>query len=150
MDLKLPPVALALIAILLMLLADHILPALAFELSLAPLLASGLLLLGAIPAVLGVIAFRKAATTVDPRYPQKATQLVSRGIYRFTRNPMYLGMALGLTGCAVFLRNWSCFAVLPLFMVYLSRFQIQPEERHMRNLFGAAFVDYSARVRRWL
>jgi protein-S-isoprenylcysteine O-methyltransferase Ste14 len=109
-----------------------------------------LLLAGAIPAVLGVIAFRKAATTVDPRYPQKATQLVSGGIYRFTRNPMYLGIALGLAGFAVFLRNWSCFAVLPLFMVYLSRFQIQPEERHMRDLFGAAFVDYSARVRRWL
>lgn len=150
MELKLPPVIVVLIAVLLMLLADYLLPALAFDLALAPVLAAGLVLAGAVPAILGVLAFRRAATTVDPRYPENSTQLVTRGIYGFTRNPMYLGMAIGLLGCAVFLRNGFCLAIPLLFMAYLSRFQIQPEEQHMRDRFGAAFVDYSVRVRRWL
>lgn len=150
LELKLPPLIVVLLAVLLMLAADRLLPALAFALPQAPAFAAVLVLAGALPAALGVLAFRRADTTVDPRYPDRTAQLVTSGIYRITRNPMYLGMAIGLAGWAVFLRNWSCFAVLPLFMLYLTRYQIRPEERYMRDLFGDAYADYAMRVRRWL
>jgi protein-S-isoprenylcysteine O-methyltransferase Ste14 len=75
---------------------------------------------------------------------------VDSGIYRFTRNPMYLGMLLVLTAGAVYLGNLAAFAVLPLFVLSMNRLQIRPEERFMREKFGDAYRDYAARVRRWI
>jgi protein-S-isoprenylcysteine O-methyltransferase Ste14 len=75
---------------------------------------------------------------------------VDSGIYRFTRNPMYLGMLLVLTAGAVYLGNLAAFAVLPVFVVCMNRLQICPEERFMQEKFGEAYRDYTARVRRWI
>ena len=98
----------------------------------------------------GVYCFRRAHTTVDPLHPDKASRLVTGGIYRVSRNPMYLGFALLLLAWAVFLASpWMLLGV-PAFMLYLGRFQIQPEERALEQLFGQEFRDYRARVRRWL
>ena len=101
-------------------------------------------------AALGVWQFRRASTTVDPRDPGKSSALVTGGIYRWTRNPMYLGMLLVLVGWAVYLANLPALLGLPGFVLYMTRFQILPEERHMRRTFGAAFDRYRLRVRRWL
>jgi len=150
LELRLPPVVVVAIAALLMLALDRAFPGLAFSWPPAKLAAGVVGSVGVLTAALGVLAFRRSGTTVDPRYPEKAAQLVTAGIYRFTRNPMYLGMALALAGGALLLGNWLCFVVLPLFMAYLSRFQIRVEERHMDALFGDAFTRYRARVRRWL
>ena len=98
----------------------------------------------------GVLAFRRAKTTKNPMKPEAASSLVVTGVYRVTRNPMYVGLAFLLMAWAVFL--WSAWALVgPLtFVAYISRFQIAPEERALAKLFGAEYVAYKARVRRWL
>jgi protein-S-isoprenylcysteine O-methyltransferase Ste14 len=105
---------------------------------------------GVAVAIGGVVSFRRAQTTVNPLRPETSAALVSTGLYSFTRNPMYLGMALALLAWAVYLLSvWS----LPgpfLFALYITRFQIVPEERVLDRLFGAPFAAYKKRVRRWL
>lgn len=105
---------------------------------------------GAWVALLGVLAFRRAKTTVDPRVPQQSVSLVVSGIYRYSRNPMYLGFLLWLIGLACYLLNIAAFALLPLFVWYMNRFQIKPEERFLQQKFGAEYQAYCERVRRWL
>lgn len=100
--------------------------------------------------LLGVLSFRRAKTTVNPLKPETASSLVSSGIYRVSRNPMYVGFALFLTAWAIYLASpWSLIGVLG-FVLYMNRFQIVPEERAMAVLFGEAFVIYKSKVRRWL
>ena len=98
----------------------------------------------------GVLAFRQAKTTVNPLTPDATTTMVTSGIYRFTRNPMYLGFLLVLAGWAIYLANILAFALLPLFMWYMNRFQILPEERALDAKFSHAFTAYKCSVRRWL
>ena len=71
------------------------------------------------------------------------------GIYRLTRNPMYLGFLWILPGWGIFLSNAPAFLVLPGFALSMNRFQIEPEERALTRLFGQAFVAYATQVRRW-
>ena len=98
----------------------------------------------------GLLAFRKAKTTVNPLTPSKSATVVTTGVYRLTRNPMYLGLALILLGLAVYLASvWALFGPL-VFAAYITRFQIVPAERVLTARFGAAFSTYCARVRRWL
>ena len=109
-----------------------------------------MLSLGAVFCLAGVLVFRQAKTTVNPLKPEKASALVSSGIYRVSRNPMYLGFALFLVAWAVFLASpWSLAGVLG-FALYMNRFQITAEERALEALFGAEFDHYKSRVRRWL
>ena len=82
--------------------------------------------------------------------PAKTTSLVAGGVYRFTRNPMYLGLLLVLAGWAVFLSNALAFALLPAFIAYIGRFQIAPEERALAAKFGTEYEAYRTEVRRWL
>jgi protein-S-isoprenylcysteine O-methyltransferase Ste14 len=72
------------------------------------------------------------------------------GVYRWTRNPMYLGMAVLLLAWGLWLANGAALAVISLFVAYLNRFQIAPEERALQARFGDEFTAYRARVRRWL
>jgi len=99
--------------------------------------------------VTGLLAFRKARTTVNPLKPGKASTMVTGGVYRLTRNPMYVGMLLFLLGWAVHLSALWAFAGLPLFVLYIGRFQIEPEERALEALFGDDYRRYAQRVRRW-
>jgi protein-S-isoprenylcysteine O-methyltransferase Ste14 len=101
-------------------------------------------------AVTGVVQFRKSRTTVNPMNPAASSSLVVSGVYRVTRNPMYLGFALALLGWAVLLANPLTLLVLPLFTAYMTRFQILPEERALKSKFSADFEAYMARVRRWI
>lgn len=98
----------------------------------------------------GVLAFRRAKTTVNPLTPEATTAMVTSGIYRFTRNPMYLGFLIALAGWAMYLSNVLAFALLPLFVWYINRFQILPEERALSTRFPQAFAAYKASVRRWI
>lgn len=100
--------------------------------------------------VAGVQAFRAASTTVDPRYPEKSSMVVRTGIYRRSRNPMYFGLLLILSGWALFLAHAPALAGLPIFVLYMNRFQIRPEERAMLAGFGDAYRDYLLSVRRWI
>ena len=82
--------------------------------------------------------------------PESAEQLVTNGIYQLSRNPMYLGATLILLALAVYLRNSMAFVAMPLFMIYLTLFQIRPEERILAEKFGEEFESYRKAVRRWL
>jgi protein-S-isoprenylcysteine O-methyltransferase Ste14 len=108
------------------------------------------LLLGVLIGLMGIASFQRARTTTNPLRPETATKLVSSGIYRFTRNPMYLGVACLLVSLAVWLAfPWSLLGVLG-FVLYMNHFQIAPEERALAALFGEEFERYRGRVRRWL
>jgi protein-S-isoprenylcysteine O-methyltransferase Ste14 len=101
-------------------------------------------------AIGGVMSFRRAKTTVSPLKPETSAALVSTGVYSFTRNPMYLGMVLALFAWAAYLSSvWSLVGPV-FFALYITRFQIVPEERALDRLFGAPFAEYKKRVRRWL
>lgn len=110
--------------------------------------AAGLVAAGV--ALAGVLAFRRASTTVNPLAPAKASVLVTDGVYRFSRNPMYLGMLLALMGWGVSLGNAAAWLGWPLFVGLLNVVQIRAEERVLRERFGGAFERYAARVRRWV
>lgn len=101
-------------------------------------------------AATGVRAFRRARTTINPLDPDAASSLVTTGIYRWTRNPMYLGMAACLLGIACWRSTLPGYLLVPGFCAYMSRFQIGPEERALAANFGQQFGAYSAKVRRWL
>lgn len=109
-----------------------------------------LTLAGAAIALSGVVSFRRARTTVNPLKPETSTSLVSSGIYRITRNPMYLGMLAVLLAWAAYLPSVLALLGPAAFSLYITRFQIVPEERVLHSLFGAEFVEYTQRVRRWL
>lgn len=98
----------------------------------------------------GVIAFRRAKTTVNPMKPEKTVSLVCSGVYRLTRNPMYLGLVFILVAWAVYLASAWALLGLPAFVLYITRFQIRPEERALSARFGSHYADYTSRVRRWL
>jgi protein-S-isoprenylcysteine O-methyltransferase Ste14 len=100
--------------------------------------------------LLGLVAFRRSRTTINPLKPERSSSLVTDGVYRVTRNPMYLGMAFLLLAWAVYLSSFLSLACVLVFVIYITRFQIQPEERVMMTKFGEEFSSYVARVRRWL
>ena len=150
LELKIPPPAVALATAALMRLACRAMPGFGFVFPARAIFAGGVAAAGVLTAVSGVLALRQAQTTLNPMKPDTATSLVASGSYTFTRNPMYLGLLLVLTGWAIFLSHALAFIFLPVFAGYITRFQIVPEERTLASRFGQDFVVYKSRVRRWL
>ncbi len=99
---------------------------------------------------LGLFAFVSSRTSFNPLRPDRARVLVTTGVYRFTRNPMYLATALWLLAWALHLNAWLPFAGPVAFVLFITRFQIRPEERVLAQRFGEAYAAYAAGVRRWL
>lgn len=147
-ELKIPPGVLLILTAALMWLVSR--PAFDFVLPARRPIAIGLMVAGIVICALGVVSFRRAGTTVNPMKPKTAGSLVVSGIYRRTRNPMYLGFLLGLAAWAVYLSNALAFLFLPVFVLYLNRFQIRPEERALAAVFGTDYAAYQSKVRRWL
>ena len=106
--------------------------------------------LGACVALLGVAEFKRARTTINPMAPDATTTIVSTGIYKVSRNPMYLGLALFALGIAVWNATLIGYALVGVFCAYLTRFQIIPEERVLLERFGDEFGKYRSTVRRWI
>jgi protein-S-isoprenylcysteine O-methyltransferase Ste14 len=150
LELKVPPVAVVLFMAALMWLVARAAPAFEFALPARGFLAVGLAVTGIVVSLSGVVSFRRAKTTVNPMKPDSSSSLVTSGVYALTRNPMYLGFLLVLAGWAVFLSNVLGLLLLPVFVFYMNRFQIEPEEKALAILFGPAFIAYQSRVRRWL
>lgn len=150
LELKVPPIALVLLVGAAMWLASFVAPSLTVSLPYERAIAFTLAVIGLSVVLLGAVAFRRARTTLNPIKPETASALVTTGIYRFTRNPMYLGFALVLLAWAILLGNALAFILLPTFVLYMNRFQIMPEERILSGLFGAKFVAYKRNVRRWV
>ena len=149
LELRIPPPAVGLLVAGAMWIA-HLPPILPLPALVRLLVAGVLAAVGATVAMGGVMSFRRAQTTVNPLRPETSAALVSTGVYSVTRNPMYLGMMLGLFAWAAYLSSiWPLLGPL-LFALYITRFQIVPEERVLDRLFGAPFAAYKKRVRRWL
>lgn len=152
LELRIPPVALTVLTGVGMWASAEAFPTL--DVPLPPLWRAGIGVLlvaaGIWIAVAGVGEFRRAATTVNPFSPEASAHLVTGGVYRYSRNPMYLGMLLGLAGWAVALAHLTAPLWLMLYAAYMNRFQIVPEERALAERFGPVFADYRRRVRRWL
>src|SRR6185295_14404560 len=129
LELKFPPVVVVVLTATLMWLVSRVVPEFAFGIPARDLLAVSLAVVGVGASILGIAAFRRARTTVNPMNPDASSALVRSGIYSRTRNPMYLGFLLILAAWAVFLSNVLAFFLLPAFVVYMNRFQIEPEER---------------------
>lgn len=98
----------------------------------------------------GIVSFYRAKTTINPLRPHKTSSLVSTGVYRVTRNPMYVGLLFLLIAWAIYLSSaWALLGPLA-FVLYMNRFQIGPEERVLGLLFGDEYEEYKRKVRRWL
>ena len=100
--------------------------------------------------ILAVNLFKKQNTTINPIKIENASSLVTSGIFEYSRNPMYLGMALILFGFAIMFNVIGGTLVTFLFTIYITKFQIRPEEEVMERLFGEDFLKYKQKVRMWL
>ena len=105
--------------------------------------------LGGAIGFLAVIQFLRAGTSLDPKHPEKSTVLVVKGVYNFSRNPMYLGLLLLLLSWGLHLGNAFNTIVAALFVAFMNRFQIVAEEAVLEKKYGAAYRSYCALVRRW-
>lgn len=149
LDLRIPPALVTLAAAFVMWLIAWLLPSL--RLAVRPIgLAGAIALLGVAVILMGVMEFRRSRTSVNPMNPAAASSLVVTGVFRVTRNPMYLGMAMILLAWAVFLSNPLSVLGVAGFVAYMNCFQIGPEETALRAMFSSEFAAYGSRVRRWL
>lgn len=150
LELRIPPVALVLAIAACMWLASVLGPDNDLVSAFSMPIGAAIAMAGAVVALLGVMAFREARTTVNPTTPNASSSIVASGIYRVSRNPMYLGFLLMLCGWAVYLSNAFACLFLPAFVLYMNRFQIEPEERALEAKFGTHYSAYKQQVRRWL
>ena len=150
LDVKIPPPAVAAAIAVAMWATSRLAPLLQIPSALRLATAAAILLVGIGFSAGGVLAFRRARTTLNPTKPEQASSLVRSGVYRVTRNPMYVGLLCVLVAWAVFLSSaWALLGPV-VYVLYIGRFQIAPEERALATLFGSEFSDYRAKVRRWL
>lgn len=144
-----PPIVMALFGLLIWLCRDFWVH-LPFENGVRYLLGGALMASALALDIIAFLEFRKFKTTINPLRPQKATNIVTSGIYSKTRNPMYVGMMLLLSGWSIL--NTSLFGFLLIFgfWAFITRFQIIPEEHALSAKFGQEYLDYVAKVRRWI
>jgi len=147
---RLPPLAVAALLLAAMWLQARFGPALPFEFPGRQFMALALVLVAGAVGLAGTGAFRRAGTTVDPLDPRRASALVTDGIFRYTRNPMYVAVALALAGWGLHLGDVPALLGVPAFVAWMDRLQIPAEERALRELFGVEFERYCRAVRRWL
>ena len=150
LELRVPPLAVLFVTALLMMLSAWAVPGMALSIPFQELVALGFALVGNTFSVLGVLSFGRAGTTVNPLKPDASSSLVCSGVYTLSRNPMYLGFLMLLLGWASYLSNAVALLFVPMFLLYMNKFQIEPEERALTARFGQEFMLYKMRVRRWL
>ena len=95
-------------------------------------------------------SFKEQKTTINPIKIETASSLVVSGIFNYSRNPMYLGMALILLGLSLKFNLIGGLIFTALFILFITNFQIKPEEKAMQKIFGEEFLSYKNKVRRWL
>ena len=148
METKIPPPLVTLVFGMSIYFSREMFPAIEIQYSLY--LGIFLLLSGFFFLVSDVRLFRKDKTTVNPLSPEQATKLVTDGIFKYSRNPMYLGMAVVLSSIAVFFNLLGGVILIALFCAYITKFQIIPEEKAMIDLFSQDFDQYKQTTRRWI
>ena len=150
MTLRIPPPLVVLVAALLIWIIARYFPMPLLVTPAISIIAGVIAACGIAVVLLGVVAFRQSQTTLDPLHPEDASSLVTRGVYQYTRNPMYLGFALVLLAWALYLSAWLGLLIVGVYVAYMNRFQIKPEEKALESRFGQEFLQYKKAVRRWL
>ncbi len=151
LELKVPPVVVWLVAAAGVWAVDRLLPAVSVAFPAQRWVALAVAIAGAAIAVRGVLVFRRHGTTVHPNRPERASTVVTGDVFSVTRNPMYLGLCLALLAWAIGVGSpLGALLFLPAFVIYLTEFQIKPEERALEANFGAEYESYLETVRRWL
>ncbi len=150
LELRIPPDVVWVAVAGLMWLASRVTAGFGAAESLRGPLALVLMAVGTALIVAARVALNRAGTTWHPTESGRTTALVTSGVYRFSRNPTYLGMEIVLLGWAVVLASPAAGLVSALFVAYIARFQIQPEELVLSVSLGQDYRDYSKRVRRWI
>ena len=149
MKLKIPPVIVLIVFGALMYLLSIFLPVGYFEFFGRSYLMYALLVGAITIGLISLVQFFKSKTTVDPTVPEKATSLVTSGVYKISRNPMYLGMLLILLAWGLWLGNAFNVLLAAGFVLYMNKFQIVPEEEVLSKMFGVAYKQYCVLTRRW-
>lgn len=144
-----PPVQLIICSGLMVSLAFY-LPQYHFDLSISLPITALLVLSASLIGLLALYDFHKHQTTFHPHTPEKTTTVVDTGVFAYSRNPMYLCLVLILMALGVYLQNYSSFIIIPLFIWYITRFQIIPEEKTLDKLFPNDYQAYCQKVNRWL
>ncbi len=147
---RVPPPVVALAVALTLWAVARVAPPASPRSAITALLAGIVGLTGGLLTAWGAATFARAGTTVSPTSPERSARVVTTGPFGFTRNPMYVGLLLVVSAWGIWLRSPWLLLALPAMAAYLTRFQILPEERILREKFGTEYEAYSARVRRWL
>jgi len=150
MDLKVIPVVQLLIAAGFMIIFSKLWPEFVMNWPAHKLVGLFLLSIAVLVGISAIVSFRKHKTTVNPTKPETSSTIVSSGIYSFSRNPMYLAMLLSLISLAYYLQHLTSLPIILVFISYMTRFQIMPEEKMLTKLFGQQYLEYQVKVRRWL
>lgn len=145
---KIPPLAVMVICLVLSATTHTLMPITQFDAGYVAPSIFGFLGIGFV--YFAVMDFRKHKTTVNPLQLSNATSLVTTGVYSISRNPMYVGMTLLTLSFAIFLGTLSAFFAPVLFVVYITKFQIKPEEQALNTIFGEEWATYQKTTRRWL
>ena len=150
MKLLIPPPLVFLLAIILTYAGKRVFPAMHVDLPLIPNVGLALAALGVLLALLAIAGFVARRTTVSPHHPERSSTLVTDGVYAFTRNPMYLALALVAAGCALMQAAPLGLVFVAGAIWYITQFQIKPEEEALNQIFGSEFEAYKKQVRRWI
>ena len=145
---KIPPPLVALIFGFLVNYSKSIFPKI--EVGWGSVVGAYMIIIGLIIILSAIIQFKKYKTTITPLNPSNATKLIVHGIYKFSRNPMYLGLLLILFGISIIQNPIGGLLIVPSFILYINHFQIIPEECAMLDLFKDDFLKYKENVRRWV
>ena len=145
---KIPPPIITLICALLIYLSKPFFPELIFnyfnQISLFFLISGFIIIL------ISFLRFKKEKTTINPIKIEKASSLVTNGIFKYSRNPMYLGMVLILISIGIKFNFHGGLLLVGFFVYFITYFQILPEEKAMLKLFGKDFINYKNKTRRWV
>ena len=145
---RIPPPLIAMLCVLIIFLSKSIFPSFVFSYKLQ--LCIFVSTIGFLLLIVSIKSFIDNKTTINPLNLKKSTYLVTSGVFRFSRNPMYLGMLLFLLGTAIILNIIGGLIISILFIFYMNFFQIIPEEKALQNLFGKNYRNYRKTVRRWI
>tara|TARA_A100000164_G_scaffold116328_1_gene102567 strand:- start:332 stop:778 length:447 start_codon:yes stop_codon:yes gene_type:complete len=114
------------------------------------IIAASFLLIGIITLITAVLSFKRHSTTVSPLQPEKVSYLVVSGIFKYSRNPMYLGMLLILISMTIKFNFVGGVLIIFVFISFITKFQIIPEETVLERLFGKEFIGYKKKTKRWI
>ncbi|MBR9873393.1 MAG: isoprenylcysteine carboxylmethyltransferase family protein [Vibrionaceae bacterium] len=150
LELRVPPVAVFLLVVLLMYWLKGLTPTFMITVPFVEFVVAALTLLSGFIGIAGVYEFRKAKTTVNPVKPESASSVVNTGVFAYTRNPMYVALLLLIIALGLWWQHLSVILCGAVFISYMNRYQIKPEERALERLFGEDYLKYKNRVRRWV